>query len=204
MSIRHHDYTRRHNEVVRCIHLLLCNRYGVKSSKKIRTHSVQETVANEKVEIRVDTRIRTDVLIQNNKPDIFILDKEKNEITLIEIGITSQENLLTVETEKTRKYDILANELSMIYKCKVKIIPYVMTWEGIVTIYHKKYIEEIGIPDYIQAYIQTRILKKTLEAVSFDYRRGIEEKVVESGNIDTIIEKVGNTGGQEALPTETQ
>ncbi|TBU12077.1 hypothetical protein CWI38_0909p0030, partial [Hamiltosporidium tvaerminnensis] len=30
-----HDYTRRHNEVVRCIHLLLLNKYKFKSSKRI-------------------------------------------------------------------------------------------------------------------------------------------------------------------------
>ena len=49
----------------------------------------QETIANNKVEIRVYTRIKTDVLIHNNKPDIFVLDKIKNEITLIEVRIIS-------------------------------------------------------------------------------------------------------------------
>jgi hypothetical protein len=34
-----HDYTRRHNEVLKCIHLSLCNKYGL---KKLRPHSVQE------------------------------------------------------------------------------------------------------------------------------------------------------------------
>ncbi|KAF7683585.1 hypothetical protein TCON_1205 [Astathelohania contejeani] len=29
-----HDYTRRHNEVLKCIHLLLANKYGFKKSKK--------------------------------------------------------------------------------------------------------------------------------------------------------------------------
>ncbi|KAF7683448.1 hypothetical protein TCON_1337 [Astathelohania contejeani] len=29
-----HDYTRRHNEVFRCINLLLANKYGFKKSKK--------------------------------------------------------------------------------------------------------------------------------------------------------------------------
>ena len=48
------DYTRRHNEVVRCIHLFLCNKYG--RSIKIRLHFVQEILANMQVEIRVDTR----------------------------------------------------------------------------------------------------------------------------------------------------
>ena len=134
-----HDYMRRHNEVVKCIHLLLCNKYGFKSAKKIRTHSVQEIIENENAEIRVDTRIQTDIKIQNNKPDIFIHDKKRKEIILIEIGITNQDLLQVVENEKKRKYDLLANELGLIYKCRTKIIPYVLTWDGVVTIYHKRY-----------------------------------------------------------------
>ena len=38
--------------------------------------------------------------------------------------------LTHVENEKTRKYDLIANELALTYRCKVKIIPYVITWEG--------------------------------------------------------------------------
>ena len=49
----------------------------------MRTHSIQETVANENVEIRVDTRIKTDIKVDKNRPDIFVLDKKKREITLI-------------------------------------------------------------------------------------------------------------------------
>ncbi|KAF7682978.1 hypothetical protein TCON_1812 [Astathelohania contejeani] len=87
---------------------------------------------NERAEIRVDTRIRTDILIKNNIPDIFIYDKKENEIILVEVGITSQDNLQIVEREKKRKYDLLANELGSLYKAKTKIIPYVMTWDGVV------------------------------------------------------------------------
>ena len=98
-----HDYTRRHNEVVKCIHLNLCNKYGLKSSKNLRSHSVQEVVANENVEIRVDTRIKTDIKIQHDRPDIFVMDKKKNEITHIEIGITNLDISTQVENEKTKK-----------------------------------------------------------------------------------------------------
>ena len=62
-------------------------------------------------------------------------------------------NLL--ENEKLRKYDLIANELALSYKCKVKIIPYVMTWEGLVTKYHKKHRGEIGISLNTEAYIQS-------------------------------------------------
>ncbi|KAF7675365.1 hypothetical protein TCON_2717, partial [Astathelohania contejeani] len=98
-----HDYTRRHNEVLRCIHLLLANKYGFKKSKKLRYHSIQEVIKNERVEIWVDKRIRTNILIKNNRPDNFIYDKRENRIILVEVGITGQDNLQIVETEKKRK-----------------------------------------------------------------------------------------------------
>ena len=54
-----------------------------------------------------------------------------------------------------RKYDLIANELGLIYKCKTRIIPYVITWDGIVSVYHKKYMSELGITPSIEAYIQS-------------------------------------------------
>ena len=184
-----HDYTRRHNEVVRCIHLTLCNKYGIKNCRKLRTHSVSEVVANENVEIRVDTRIKTDILIQHNRPDIFVHDKKRKEITLIEIGITNLNLLTQVENEKLRKYDILANEISAEYKCKVNIIPYVMTWEGLVTNYHKKHCKEIGINTVTEAYIQSIVLKKTLESVSFERRPSIEEDSLRMSS-EELVKKI--------------
>ncbi|TBU19949.1 hypothetical protein CWI38_0165p0010 [Hamiltosporidium tvaerminnensis] len=154
-----HDYTRRHNEVVRCLHLLLLNRYKFKSSKRIRSHSVQEILDNEYAEIRVDTRIKTDVKIRNNRPDIFILDKKKNRMTLIDDGITSKDSLQI---------------FGLIYKCSVEIIPYVMTWDGIVTKYYKLCLKRLEIPINLEAYIQSLLLKKTIETISFDRRRGLE------------------------------
>ena len=70
------------------------------------------------------------------------------------MGITSQDQLQTVESEKKRKYDILANEMGAMHKCKTKIIPFVLTWDGIVTKFHKTYCKEIGITKKIQAYTQ--------------------------------------------------
>ncbi|TBU20148.1 hypothetical protein CWI38_0125p0030, partial [Hamiltosporidium tvaerminnensis] len=122
----------------------------------------------------VDTRIKTDVKFRNNRPDIFILDKKKNKIILIEVEITSQDSLQIVETEKLRKYDLLANDLGLIYKCSVEIIPYVMTWDGIVTKYHKSHLKRLEIPMNVEAYIQSIVLKKTVETISFDRRRGLE------------------------------
>ncbi|TBU11534.1 hypothetical protein CWI38_1152p0010, partial [Hamiltosporidium tvaerminnensis] len=90
---------------------------------------------------------------------------KKNKITLIEEGITSQDSL---------QIDLLANELGLIYRCSVEIIPYVMTWDGIVTKYHKSHLKRLEIPMNVEAYIQSIVLKKTVETISFDRRRGLE------------------------------
>ncbi|TBU04426.1 hypothetical protein CWI36_0764p0030 [Hamiltosporidium magnivora] len=110
--------------------------------------------------IRMETRIKIEVKIRNHRPNIFILDKKKNKITLIEVGITSQDSLQIVETEKLRKYDLLAHEFGLIYKCSVEIIPYVMTWDRIVTKYHKSHLKRLEIPMKVEAYNLSIVLKK--------------------------------------------
>ncbi|KAI5169959.1 hypothetical protein PAEPH01_1127 [Pancytospora epiphaga] len=92
-------------------------------------------------------------------------------MSLIEVGITSQDRLVTVETEKMHKYDVLANKLGQEYGCRTRIIPYVMTWDGVVTKYYRRHSKDIGITE---SYIRTIVLKKTLESISFEYRRGAE------------------------------
>ncbi|TBU11977.1 hypothetical protein CWI38_0956p0030 [Hamiltosporidium tvaerminnensis] len=49
-----------------------------------------------------------------------------------------------------------------------------MTWDGIVTKYHKSHLKRLEIPMNIEAYIQSIVLKKTVETISFDRRRGLE------------------------------
>ncbi|KAF9760584.1 hypothetical protein NGRA_3106 [Nosema granulosis] len=110
-----HDYMRRHNEALRCIHLQLCLNYGLTKLKKIRNHSLQECVSNDLAEIRVDTRIPTDIKVKYNKADIFILDKLRKEVLIVEVGITSFDHLFAVEVEKKIKYDLLANQCGALY-----------------------------------------------------------------------------------------
>ncbi|TBU06289.1 hypothetical protein CWI39_0520p0020 [Hamiltosporidium magnivora] len=90
-------------------------------------------------EIRVDTRIKTDDNIQNNRLDIYILDKRKYKIILIEVGITFQDIFKW-------NYDLLANELGLIYRFCVDIIPYVMIWEGLRENNTKSCLKRLQIP----------------------------------------------------------
>jgi hypothetical protein len=74
---------------------------------------------------------------------------------------------------------VLANELGLIYKAKTKIISFVMTWDGVVTSYHKKYIQELNVQPTLEAYIQSDVLKKTLESISLDRRHGLDQEEME-------------------------
>ena len=111
-----HDYMRRHNEALRCVHLQLCVNYGLKSCKKIKNHTLQDLVASRDVEIRVGSRIQANMVIKYNNPDIFIVDEIRKKITIVEVGITGFENLHAFETKKKHKYDLLANHTASMYK----------------------------------------------------------------------------------------
>ena len=89
-----------------------------------------------------------------------------------------------------RKYDTLANEIGLIYRAQTKIIPYVLTWDGVVTKFHKKYVKEIGLSTRTEAYIQSRVLKKTLDSISFDRRRNLGEGEDCGGSIEEAIERL--------------
>ena len=95
-----HDYTRRHNEVLKCLHLMACRTFGFSRNKKLKTHRVSSLLDNERAQITVDSQILTDTRVRYNKPDMVIFDKIQKLITIVEVGITSQDCLQTVEVEK--------------------------------------------------------------------------------------------------------
>ena len=117
---------------------------------------------NARVSVMTNKAVMTHNRVQANKPDIVLHDKEKNEIWIIEVGITSSDRLQETEIMKGRKYGLLASELAAMYKARVNVVPYVMTWDGLVTTYHEKYRKTLGISKYVEAYIQAHVIKRTL------------------------------------------
>ncbi len=71
---------------------------------------------------------------------------------------------------------------------KTRIIPWVMTWDGIVTKTHKHYLKELGISNNIEAYMQSLVIRKTLESISLDHRRGEEFSQDKSPEIKMTVE----------------
>jgi hypothetical protein len=74
-------------------YLCLCRRFGFTCKKRLRDYIMQKKVENNMACIKVDSILKKDVFIKCNRPEIFVFDKRKNSIMLIEVVITSQQNL---------------------------------------------------------------------------------------------------------------
>jgi hypothetical protein len=166
------DYKKRHDEVVRCLHFQYAKMYGLNKNKKLKNYKVQNVISNERVKIKSDVPILTELRVDHNKPDLMIHDLRTKEITLVEVGITNKNILATTELTKSRKYELLANELKCIHPgTKVTIIPVVLTWDGLVTRYFQRYMRQLQVSDKLQAYIQTVVLKRTCESILIDCQK---------------------------------
>lgn len=84
-------------------------------------------VANKNAEIRVDRRIITRININASRSDILIYYKKRLVITFTEIGITTPDRLLTIETKNKLQYHMFANKIRSENKCKTRIILNMLT-----------------------------------------------------------------------------
>ncbi|GIX62517.1 reverse transcriptase domain containing protein [Babesia caballi] len=109
---------------------------GVKSIKKVERYKIDDRKFTKNGWISYDMSIHTEKKVQFNRPDIIAGDKRKNRITIVEIGITSQNNLVKTEMEKKDKYQDLGKQMKFQtfgnHDTEIVIIPWVMTWDGVV------------------------------------------------------------------------
>ncbi|XP_029657115.1 uncharacterized protein LOC115231179 [Octopus sinensis] len=181
------DYLRRHNEVVKCIHLHLCRTYGIKRGSKLKTHSVQSILSTQNVEIRVDMSIMTETKVQSNKPDIFVYDKTKQEITLMKLA--SRHKIASNKSKSRNFVNMICSQTNFRYfMAKVKIIPVVLTWDGVVrdisktiwTNYRSKK------PKNLYSIV---VLKRTLESMVVEHRHGVRVSTEEYASAVTSLQK---------------
>ena len=146
-------YKKRHAEILKSIQLSLLRKYKILTNKKISKHQVTPINEKDNIKILVEPNYITEKIIKYNRPDIIVINKKENYGLIIEIGVTSYENLIKVETQKRIKYLELAQEMEKIENIKFQIIPYIITWDGFRTKYNAYYSRKIGISKRTSAYI---------------------------------------------------
>ncbi|GBE60873.1 reverse transcriptase domain containing protein [Babesia ovata] len=166
------EYTRRHEAVARIIHSELGRQIGL-PKEKMDAHKIESEVHGKHGWIAYDKTVKTQKIKEYNRPDIIVADRRRNMITIVEIGITNQDNLVETEIFKKRKYEALIEDLKarqFNQHTTFRAIPYVMTWEGIVTNKHTKYRRDLGISDRLEAHIQRVVIQETQKLVLRDMK----------------------------------
>ena len=140
------DYKRRHDKVCLNLHWTLCRKYGLEVSKKWYQHKVDSVVENERVKILWDFNIQTDREIKHRRPDIVVVNKEKNECTIIDVANPGDHNLAQKKFEKLDNYSELRLEVARMWNKKTVVVPIIIGALGSVPKDLQSYLKQLDIP----------------------------------------------------------
>jgi len=163
------QYLERHNKVAGILHQEICKKENLLNEIKPYYCYLPEAVReNETVKIYWDTDIITDRMVEHNRPDILILNKQKKEAHIIDISIPLDENIRRARVEKLTKYTKLGQEIKAIYQLKdVRITAIILTCNGLVDKQLSGNLERIGVenPKRVIAEMQKSVVLSTCNIV---------------------------------------
>src|SRR5699024_11240162 len=64
LSMLQSHYKKRHDEVVRCLHFQYTKKYGLNKNKRLKNYKVEQVVSNERVKIKSDIPVVTELRIE--------------------------------------------------------------------------------------------------------------------------------------------
>ena len=106
---------------------------------------------NDKSKIPWDFAIQTYREIENRRPDIVVIDKEKKECKIINIAVPGDQNIKAKKLKKITKYQDLRLQVQKLWNVKATVIPIVFGALGTVSGELDNYLETTGMPIVINA-----------------------------------------------------
>ena len=89
------------------VHCLLCKTLETECENKWFSHQPEPVLENDKCKILLDFAIQTDNEIEQRRPDIVVIDKEKREWKIIDIVVPGDQDIKVKELNKITKYQDL-------------------------------------------------------------------------------------------------
>ena len=128
------EYLRHCNNVCQYIHLRLCKKLDLETTKNWYEHKPKGFVESGTVKLLWDFVIQCDREVIARKPDIVLIDKENQLTKIIDVAISGDGRVLEKEREKIDKYQPLHDEIARLWiMTKVEIIPVVVGALGAVS-----------------------------------------------------------------------
>ncbi|MEL6846822.1 MAG: hypothetical protein AAFP02_26760, partial [Bacteroidota bacterium] len=112
--------------VAKTLHWSLCRKFKIECSSNWYEHQPIAVIENEQAKLLWDFSIRTDRVIQAHRPDITLVDKCKNKVSLIDVAVPWDSRVEDKEREKKEKYQDLRLELRRLWDMPVEIVPIVI------------------------------------------------------------------------------
>ena len=158
------QYKKRHDTVARAVHWSLCKKYQIPCCNKWYEHQPQAVTENENAKLLWDFGIRTDRVIQAHRPDLTLVDKKNNKVSLIDVAIPWDSRVEQKEREKRDKYQDLRIELRRLWDKPVEIIPIIIGALGTIPKSLKRNLEKVGA-DVAPGLLQKSVLLETAHIV---------------------------------------
>ena len=157
-ALAQNQYKKRHDTAARAVHWSLCKKYQMPCSNKWYEHQPQPVSEIENAKLLWDYGIRTDRVIPAHRPDLTLVDKTINEVSLIDIAVPWDSGAEQKEQEKRDKYQDLRIELRRLWE----IVPLIVGALGTIPKSLKRNLEELGA-DVAPGLLQKSVVLDTEE-----------------------------------------
>ncbi|CAH1108044.1 unnamed protein product [Psylliodes chrysocephalus] len=161
------EYTNRHNNVAKILHIEICYKLKVIDCKTpYYKYNPKNVAENNNFMVYWDREIQTDREVIHNRPDILIFDKQTKEITIIDISVPAPANIHKKEKEKIDKYLLLSEDMKETWQATcVRVIPIVIGATGEITKNLKRYLQVLDQPFGIHTELQKAAILGTCNVV---------------------------------------
>ncbi|CAH2019305.1 unnamed protein product [Acanthoscelides obtectus] len=161
------DYKERHDIAAKIIHQELAYKFKLIECKlQYYKYTPQCVLENDKYKLYWDRTVLTDQYIKQNRPDIIIVDKDAQKVTLIDVAIPNSNNLTYKHNEKVAKYRELEFQIKRQWKMKyVETIPIIMSSTGVIPRRLLENIKALELSENIYKIIQKGVLLATARIV---------------------------------------
>ena len=114
-------YLMRHNNVARCIHYRIASSFSLLEDASVAwyNHEPLPVIENDVIKVLWDLDIQADKRVASNRPDICdIVDKKEKALKLIDVPMSSDENIISKRIKKIEKYANLGIQLKELWGMK--------------------------------------------------------------------------------------
>ena len=87
----------------------------------------------------------TDHVIEARRPDLVVVDKKERSCKIIDFAVPGDSRIEEKEKDKIEKYQDLGRELKKIWNIKMKIIPLVVGYLGVIPKQFGNRLKQIGV-----------------------------------------------------------